>query len=499
LTSTRHASGYWFASDPEHSARPLDALTLAALAYLALPVLIFCAGWLRPAYAFAACLLLLVAIWAAARPPALLWQLPGPRSTLMLAAAAGFAWAAFGGAGHFFYANTDWQVRDAVLMDLVHAQWPPSYGQQGGEEMILRTTLAYFLPAAALGWMLGAGYADAILYLWTGLGVALFLVLLPLPRSAIKLALALAGIVLFSGMDAVAVILIAGYLPAPPLHLEWWAHPLQYSSLTTQLFWVPNHALPAWIATALFYRHWREPTFWPPAILVAVLLPLWTPFAALGIAPFIAWLGADRLRRGLGLRLPLALFIPALLLLALEFRYLGLGFQVLDANTPVEAVFDAGKYAFKYGRFVLLEFALLAVALFAVLRHSRGLCALSFWVLVLLPLVSFGPSNDVVMRASIPSLVMLAILCIRTLDDAQPAAADRLPRLLMVVVLALGTVTPAYEFWRALSRPRWAPSLERTMLEASKGMQPHYVGRLDRADLKEVLRTPALVAPRRRP
>jgi len=28
-------------------------------------------------------------------------------------------------------------------------------------------------------------------------------------------------------------------------HLEWWAGRYQYSSMTTQLFWVPNHALGA--------------------------------------------------------------------------------------------------------------------------------------------------------------------------------------------------------------------------------------------------------------
>jgi hypothetical protein len=496
------ASGSWFASDAVHSARPIDLLTAAAVAYLALPVLVFCAGWLRLPYGVIACLLLLGALGVAARPrsPA---RLPYSVTTLLLAVATAFAWAAFGGAGHLFYANSDWVVRDAVLLDLVNTPWPPSYGEYGGDPMILRTTIAYFLPAAALGSVLGAGYADGFLYVWTALGAALFLLLLPLPqRPGARLALAIGVIVMFSGMDIVGVALIAGYLPAPPMHLEWWAHPLQYSSHTTQLFWVPNHALPAWIATALFYRHWREPAFWPLAVLIGALLPLWSPFAALGMAPFFAYLAVDRLRRGAGLWLPPAVLIPALLLLALEIRYLGLGFATLDANTPAEAVFDAGKYVFKYARFALLEFALLSVALFAVLRDSRGLCAVSFGVLALLPLVSFGPSNDIVMRTSIPSLAMLAILCLRILaaDDTRPAAAARLPRLLVIVALCLGAVTPLYEFWRAVARPSWRPSLERTLLEVANGQfAPNYFGRLDRADLKAILRPPTLVAPRRSP
>jgi hypothetical protein len=500
LAATRSADGIWCSSDPEHSARPLDALTLAAVGYLALPLLVFCAGWLKWPYAIAACLLALVAIAAALPPRGIARRAPLSRATLLLIGLAGFAWAAFGGAGHIFYANSDWVVRDAVLMDLVHAAWPPSYAEQGGDPVILRTTLGYFLPAAALGALFGAGTADAFLYAWTGLGAALFLLLLPLPQGRMRLAVALGVVVLFSGMDAAGVMFIAGSLPAPPLHLEWWAHPLQYSSHTTQLFWVPNHALPAWIAAAMFYRHWRNDAFWPPAILVAALLPLWTPFAAIGIAPYVALVAADRLGRGLGLRLPLALLGPAILLLGLQARYLGLDFATLGASTPDLVVFDAGKSLFRYARFALLEFALLAAVLYVLLRHSRGLCALAFGVLAALPLViSFGPSNDIVMRASIPSLAMLAILSIRALDESRGAAGG-IPRALLIVFLAVGAVTPAYEFWRALARPRWTPSIERTLLDVTRGqLPPHYVGRLDRGDLKAILRPPALVAPRRKP
>jgi hypothetical protein len=300
-------------------------------------------------------------------------------------------------------------------------------------------------------------------------------------------------------MDAAGVTLATGFLPPPPLHLEWWAYPLQFSSHTTQLFWVPNHALPAWIAAAMFYRHWRNDAFWPPAILIAVLLPIWTPFAAIGIAPFLGFVAVDRLRRGLGLRLPLMLLGPSLLLLGLQARYLGLGLATISAGTPAHMAIDAGRDLVKYARFALLEFALLAAVLLFLLRHSRGLCAVASGVLAALPLViSFGPSNDIVMRASIPSLAMLAILSVRVLDESR-AAAERIPRALLIVVLAVGAITPLYEFWRALAGPRWAPSIERTLLDATRGqLPPHYVGRLDRDDLKAILRPPAMVVPRRK-
>ena len=496
----RGASGAWLAADPGHSARPLDALTFAAVAYLALPLLIFCATWLRPQYALAGCAMLLVAIAAALHPRDLSLRLPVAPRTILLVGAAGFAWAAFGGAGHLFYANADWLVRDAVLMDLAHTAWPPSYGERHGNAMILRTALAYFLPAAMLGSLIGAQFADLLLYAWTGLGAVLFLVLLPLPQQLLRQFLALVIVILFSGMDAAGVLLIAGHLPPNALHLEWWAHPLQYSSHTTQLFWVPNHALPAWLAIALFYRHWRSPDFWPAAILVAALLPLWTPFAVLGIAPFLAFLALDRVRQGLGLRAPLALVVPAVLLLALQARYIGLGIEELGTSTPAEVAFSVGASGSKYGRFVLLEFALLGVAMLFLLRHSRALWAIAMVTLATLPLANFGPSNDIVMRASIPSLAMLSILCVRALDELDASAVTRIARGLVIGMLTLGAVTPAYEFWRAVLKPRWLPAPERTLLDVTNGGMPaNYVGRFDRADLKELMREPTLVAPRRRP
>ena len=105
----------------------------------------------------------------------------------------------------------------------------------------------------------------------------------------------------------------------PAEHIEWWSNAFQYSSMTTQLFWVPNHCLPAWIATALLYRHWQREEFFPAAFLSAALLPAWTPFAALGFAPFLALLMVDRLRRGQSL-LPGAAVLAACAVLVYDRR-----------------------------------------------------------------------------------------------------------------------------------------------------------------------------------
>ena len=80
--------------------------------------------------------------------------------------------------------------------------------------------------------------------------------------------------------------------------------------------------------------------------------------------------------------------------------------------------------------FILLE--LPAAAYVALERHAlrpelRILFATSVAILLILPLFHFGPSNDLVMRGSIPVLLIVAfafgdILCTR-------AARDRVPRI----------------------------------------------------------------------
>jgi hypothetical protein len=112
------------------------------------------------------------------------------------------AWAVFGGGSHFMYANADWKIRDAVLGDLVNAEWPVHYLSADGAPLILRSAIGYFLPPALFGKIFGLAHIDLAIYAWTTLGVLIFLLMLPLPRRAgWRLALGLLLVVFFRGMD----------------------------------------------------------------------------------------------------------------------------------------------------------------------------------------------------------------------------------------------------------------------------------------------------------
>ena len=134
-----------FSSIDQKSPRPtqLDTLDRLAIGYIALPLIIFLAGWLE----WWAALPLLACTGYALR--AILAPLPAPGSRTPItrlqwsvAVGVGCAWTVCAGAGHLLYANADWFVRDAVLHDLAASPWPVGYGTLDGQQTVLRAPVA---------------------------------------------------------------------------------------------------------------------------------------------------------------------------------------------------------------------------------------------------------------------------------------------------------------------------------------------------------------------
>lgn len=490
-----------FAGDGEHSNRPPDGITLLALAFLGLPLLIFLATWLKPIYGMAGIGLMLLA----ARSVAGRFRAEWPVHHLAVFAVIALAWAAMGGGSHFVYANPDWHVRDAVLGDLAYSNWPPSYGYRDGHHDLLRSAIGFFLPVAAAGKLLGPQALPLLMFAWTGIGTLVFLLLLPLPRKGLRALLAgIAIIVAFSGMDVLGTFLLHGHYPIFPLRIEWWSDfefrtLFSYSSLTGQLLWAPNHALPMWIATALVYRHWKHHDFLPLLCLVLPTLPLLTPFALPGLAPFLILALVDRARSGLdGLRMPIPAVLAAILIggLTIRLQLLDVGsIPVRQAAANVSPDSSSGHglaFAKNYLAFILMEFAVLGSVLLTVLRHSRGILVIAMGVLGLLPLLTLGPSNDLLLRVATPSLVLMAILCQRAVVDAWPRTRARAG--IIIALLLIGAHTPFNELWRAATWNAWRPDYTRPFADTqSGGLPPHYIGRLADPLLKQLLRTPSPV------
>lgn len=479
---------------PPDDTRQLDRLELAALAYLLAPMLLFCWGWWRwPVALLISGLLAVTAFAVVSRHQ----RGDRPLGVALWGALAAMAvvWVGSSGLLGGLPLNDDWSVRMVVLRDLTLGAWPVGYGELAGGEAVLRFSMGYYLIPAGLGaWLGGVEVARLLLGLWTALGVLLFFALVvecwPSRRPVVVAAL-VAVLVLFSGMDILGFLLGKARSPELGEHIEWWGPWLQYSSQTTLLFWAPNHALPGWLGAALIWRHREAGLALAPAALLLLAGALWSPLACVGLLPLLALatLRQQPLRHWLReLLRPAVLAVLPLLALLAVFVSFGIVSEVLPAERR-ELAAVAAAYASWYQLicFALLEWGLLACALLAAGPRRQGWV---FWaacaLLLVLPLLRFGPGNDLLMRGGIAPVTLLTLCVVRALGDAALPARLRTAVVLMLVV---GAFTPAQELWRQTQEgSRW-PDKGRSM-GSYHGHAWHYVGRLERGWLVSLLRAP---------
>ena len=480
-----------------------DWVSVAAISYLAAPVLVFFLGWLQPLAGTLLAGLLAYALYCLClRLPERPAKYTAGALTWMLLIA--FAWSAFGGAGHLFYANLDWRTRDAVYADLILAAWPPAYGWDDGVALIMRTAMGFFLPPAVAAKLVGIEFAPALLLAWCTLGVYLFLLLLPLPgRFGLRLMLGTLLVVFFSGMDYPGILVAHGQTPMFPLPLEWW-RPWTYSSLTAQLFWAPNHALPLWLGTALLYRH-KDACSLPAIALVCLpMLLLWTPFAVIGLLPWFAWAlwrnfdspaAAVRATE----KVQWLASVLTTVVLAGVFSRPGLGAIDLQlgasANpTPTGVTtWPQSDVVMAYIQFAAFEFGLLALLLRPTGPVVRQMLGAAVALLLILPLMRFGPSNDWMLRASTPCLVILLILVIAEFERPWAEIRRSIRLAGLAAILMLGAVTPFFELARAVVWQRTPPNFGKSLVAQQGYLPPHYIGRLDLPVLQALLKPPSQV------
>lgn len=481
-----------------------DRLSTAVIAYLAAPALVFCLGWLELAAGGTLSALLLAALFGAVRALPVSPAADRSAGALVWLLVLAIAWSALGGAGHLAYANIDWRTRDAVYADMIFGAWPPAYGAESGVALVLRSATGFFLVPALAAKLAGVGLAPLLLLTWCVVGVLLFLLMLPLPRRfGHRLVWLSLLVVVFSGMDYPAILLVHGHAPLFPLPLEWW-RPWTYTSLSGQLFWAPNHALPLWLGMLLLYRHRDSANLPALGLLMLPLLLLWTPFAV-GLVPwyFLAvWKRCASLSAALRATSGLQ-WLAALPFLALMLAYLSRpGVEATPILIgPVDASANSGAATWStldmlvaYVQFAAFEFGLLAMLLRPRLIEQRQALGVAVALLLLLPLMRIGPSNDWMLRISTPCLIVLLILVLAEFDNPASGRRDRLRRTGLMVALGLGAITPGFEVARALIWNRTPPNYGQTLVEQQKGyLAPHYIGRLDHAALQRVFRPPSPV------
>lgn len=353
-----------------------------------------------------------------------------------------------GGEGRFFYANLDWQVRDAVMNDMLQNSWPFAYVSRGTVE-ILRAPIGMYIFPSLAGKLGGMPAADIVLLAQNTLMLGVLLTLASMMFDALRSRVVALGVfAIFSGMDFLGQMIFSPAAALSPVsHMDGWAG-IQYSSTATLAFWVPQHALVGWLGAVLFllWRRGRLPLagFYAPLPLMA----LWSPLALMGVVPFALFAGVKTL---LARRLTLVDFLlplaTALLSLA-SLIYLQAGSATVGSGAnPLSLRL--------YLLFQVLETIPYLLALWLLPRSQSfgrdGLLIVTVCLLIF-PFFQIGPSADFMMRASIPSLTILALLVSEVVARPRVDAGRREKgaRTMLSVALLIGSVTPAHELLRAL-------------------------------------------------
>lgn len=420
--------------------------------YLAIPFIIFCLGWLR----------LTIAIPVVGMIIVVLWQLVNrdqpsedklPLNTVFYLLLITSLWVLLSGVGGYTFQNWDHNWRNAVFRDLITYDWPVFYSTpQKGPVNMLVYYVGYWLPAAFAGKFLGWQFANFVLFLWTWFGVLLVTlhISLKLKISAIKISLLL---IFFSGMDSLGTLLFAKEYPTlwPPIsHLEIWSSSLQYSSFTTQLFWVFNQAVPAWLCCALilesnglpFDKLERTSFSLSQKIFIWSLCFFFAPLASIGLFSYLLvefFKQTDFKSPFKNLRLDLLL--PSGIILLISYLFFSSNSAAGQRGFQSIAIAD-------FIPFFLLEGGILWLLLAAFKwRDSRW--TLTGLLLLILPFIQIGSGRDFVMRTSIAPLFYLMVMTGEVLFQSN---ASRFYRIAIAAVLMLGALTPLYEINRSIYR-----------------------------------------------
>jgi hypothetical protein len=373
--------------------------------YLLISLLLFAYGWLNVSAA-----LLLVAALAAgmyfalsdSHPVSSSAKLTTGQCLLLLAFVA--LWVSTSGIGGIGFQNSDYEKHNAILLDLIKNPWPVVY--PSGDFLIY--SFAYYLPAAAWGKAFGWASANYFMFAWAVIGIFLglqwFIALVGKPAVWVAAIFALLG-----GLDYLGSYWIKGNIPHFGDHIEWWAGFAQMSSVTTQLYWVPQHGIGGWLLTGLLlYEIWQSKSLGNAGFIIALSL-LWSPLVAIGLFIIAGFAGALRVPKCLSksnlLIAPVIGVMMSVFILGNTYHH---PYEFIWRSYPILANMT------QYLLFFPLEVGVLAVfawtgisALSSNQKQWFLFCVASLFILSFL---KFGATNDLVMRTSIPLLLTFWIL-----------------------------------------------------------------------------------------
>ncbi len=418
-----------------------NIVSLLGLIWLSLPTIIFMMGWLRLEIGLPAAFLVAFAMVKTLNGhhrEKTLAPLGNPCEELRVSplvfgvlAMGVLLWCVMAGQGGFVVQTWDWNWRNATFRDLITHEWPVRYDAWN---RALSFYVGHWLAPALVGkvvfaatgsmtlaWCLG----NVALLIWTWAGVMIVLAQLLLllgARSSRSQFCVFMLMVFWGGCGALGPILLsleALMTGGDPMFAwwefsYWWSGWYQFSPNSTCLYWVFHQTVAAWVAILLLARGARL----SDSVFALSLVLIYAPLPAMGIAIFVVVLGVSYLvDLGKTGRWSIAvmemLSFQNLVGMLVVAPVIALYLSINPQAGIVSFIWQNNNWPFLLYRAVL--FLLCEVGLYFLL--SLKWFGLSIWWrtavvwLCICPLVRIGSGADFCMRASIPALMILSVMC----------------------------------------------------------------------------------------
>lgn len=366
------------------------------------------------------------------------------------------------GAGGIFQQNWDYHGRNAIFRDLINHSWPVRYdytnlsyeSSKFGNSAFLNYYFAFWLPGAYLGKIIGFKLASIFMLIWQTIFVMLFFYYVIRYMKDIKYRYFFIFIA-FGGLNVIGQVienLINGtsIMPIGTAHIDTSMGIFCMSSFVTQLFWVFNQSLPAWIAVMLYLQQKDYKTC---GYFFALLVPF-GPFPMIGFLYLIFCniiFGKDlnsliNFKRFKEL-LTIPNFLGCISVLPIVFMYTlneskkGIWFVTAYQNG------DLTNTIINYVLFVILEFLVYIVIINKKNYKQVIMCFLFF---AIAPLFYIGGA-DLGNRSTIPLLIVMYLLIIKELNNINKNnKRNYLIQKILIFILIIASFTNCNEFYRSV-------------------------------------------------
>ena len=418
--------------------------------YLAIPLLLFLLNWLDYGWALIFCSVFGLAFYKSyisiKGDDTLILKTNSLAGLVVIAT----VWCFLAGIGYFYHQPFDYHFRNAVFRDLINFEWPVFYDKAN-------TPMVYYMgywlfPAlfGKLALLFGVSkhsafmFANVILFIYAVFGVCLVLIHLIKAvniKTEKQIWFAILIFMFFSGLDIVGCEILK-YKQPMSFHIEWWAIFIQYSSITTMLFWVFNQFIPTALIFFLVYNERCVKNF---GFLIAISLFMAPyPTAGIGVFMLIYWISllrqySDKKEFILNETLSVQNFIGVFWLLSLEVMFYITNSEGMRGYYPLFEYTTLSNFIL----FVVLEFLLYCLIICK--KFYKDVFFVTMFVLFLvIPFLRVDEQNNFCMRASIPAVILLSVYCIRFLFENM----NKYVSVILGGVMLIGAVTPMVEFYR---------------------------------------------------